>query len=403
MRDSKMKQVIVIGAGPGDVSLLTGKAKQEIERCDLVVATGRLFELFKNLHKNCVCVTLSEIENVVLSQPDGAKIAILASGDVGFYSISSILQKSLPDCGLRFLNGISSLQYLCAKLGIAYEGIKTVSVHGRDASALPFVCYHRLVFVLTGGVQKAHDVLREFALSGLGKVRVTAGENLSSENERILCGTAEELQNERFSDLTVLLIEHPDFADRHVFLRDESFTRGPKIPMTKESVRNLCLATLNILPADVVWDIGAGTGSVSCAMACRAYESFVYAVEQKEDAFSLLMENRQKLGAYNIVAVQGKAPDALLKLPAPDKVFIGGSGGNLNSIFEAVLGKNPSAKILLTAATLETLTEATDCFAQYGMTPDVLCLNVSQAQPLGGYRLMQAQNPVYLMGGQRHE
>ena len=101
-------------------------------------------------------------------------------------------------------------------------------------------------------------------------------------------------------------------------------------------------------------------------------------------------------------AIHGAAPECLKGLPAPDKVFIGGSSGNLGSIIDAALEKNPDAKILATAVTLETQAEALRCFSERGIAADAMCVNVSQAEPLGSYHLMKAQNPVWLIGGARN-
>lgn len=395
-----MKKVTVVGAGPGNPELLTIQAKLHIKRSDIVFATGRLFEKLGSLNQNTVRMTLSGLAHAVQAQPENVDITILASGDVGFYSISSLLTEQ-RGCVLSFQNGLSSLQYFCARLRVPYDDIKTVSVHGRDVSALPAVCYHPRVFVLTGGHQKAHDVICELISCGLGYVSVCVGENLSDETERIVRGTAQELSNEHFTDLAVMLVENPASVRACSFLRDADFVRG-KVPMTKEAVRSLCVARLGITPTDVVYDIGAGTGSVACAMARFACESFVYAVEQNEDGISLIHENRQKLGAYNVKAIHGAAPECLKGLPAPDKVFIGGSSGNLGSIIDAALEKNPDAKILATAVTLETQAEALRCFSERGIAADAMCVNVSQAEPLGSYRLMKAQNPVWLIGGARN-
>ena len=267
-----MKKVTVVGAGPGNPELLTIQAKLHIKRSDIVFATGRLFEKLGSLNQNTVRMTLSGLAHAVQAQPENVDITILASGDVGFYSISSLLTEQ-RGCMLSFQNGLSSLQYFCAKLRVPYDDIKTVSVHGRDVSALPSVCYHPRVFVLTGGHQKVHDVICELISCGLGYVSVCVGENLSDETE---------LSNEHFTDLAVMLVENPASVRACSFLRDADFVRG-KAPMTKEAVRSLCVARLGITPTDVVYDIGAGTGSVACAMARFACESFVYAVKQSTE------------------------------------------------------------------------------------------------------------------------
>jgi len=397
-----MMKVYVIGAGPGKIDFLSGYAAEVIAEADLLIATDRLYEKFKLLNKNSVACSLSNMQEQIQANRAVNSIAILASGDVGFYSISSTLKKVLTGCEVTWINGISSMQYLMAKMQIAYENIKTVSVHGREVSIIPAVCYNETVFVLTGGKYKAHDVIDELILSGLGKVTVTVGENLSDASERILTETAQNLKGIPFQDLSVMLIHNKNYVNASLLLKDGDFTRA-KVPMTKEEVRNLSLSKLNILPGDVVYDIGAGTGSVSIAMARLACESYVYAIEKEEDAVALLLQNREKLGAYNLKAIHAAAPEGIFDLPAPDKVFVGGSNGNLEKIFEAVLEKNPQVKIVVNAITLETLNEACTCFEKIGAEPEIFCVNSAKSEKIGRYHIMKAQNPVYIISGEKDE
>jgi precorrin-6Y C5,15-methyltransferase (decarboxylating) len=172
--------------------------------------------------------------------------------------------------------------------------------------------------------------------------------------------------------------------------------------MTKAAVRNLSLAALDIQPGDVVYDIGAGTGSVAIAMARRACEGFVYAIEKNAEAVSLLRQNRARLGAFNLKVIQSTAPAGMDDLPAPDKVFVGGSSGKLMDIFAAVLAQKPGARIVVNAITLETVHEAVNCFERWGIESAVVCANIAKAEKIGGYHLMKAQNPVYIITGEQH-
>lgn len=153
----------IIGAGPGDPSLVSAYALQAMREAQVVLATGRLWEAFQPILENVRLVSLTEMETFLTDNPeDLTKVAVLASGDVGFYSISKRLTEKLQGIWeIQRVSGISSLQYLCAKLNIDYDDIKTVSVHGRDRSIIPFVSYSGKVFVLTGGQYRAQDVAEQ--------------------------------------------------------------------------------------------------------------------------------------------------------------------------------------------------------------------------------------------------
>ena len=179
-------------------------------------------------------------------------------------------------------------------------------------------------------------------------------------------------------------------------MRDECFIRGD-IPMTKSEVRAVSLSKLELRKDSVVYDIGAGTGSVSVEAALLVPEGHVYAFEQKEEGCRLISANREKFGISNLTVAAGKAPEILAGYPAPDKVFVGGSGGSLEAILDMVFQRNPAAQVVLNVIALESLCRVTDYFKRRGMEPDITCVQVSRAQVRGGYHMMQGQNPVYII------
>lgn len=392
----------MIGAGPGEPSLISAYALEVMRGAQVVLATERLYEAFQPILENVRLVSLTEMETFLADNPeDVSRVAVLASGDVGFYSISRRLTEKLSGrWEIERVSGVSSLQYLSAKLNIDYDDIKTVSVHGRDRSVIPFVSYNGKVFVLTGGQYRVQDVAEQLYQANMGHVILHVGENLSSGQERILSAAPAVIREMEFGNLAVLLIENPHAADCRHQLRDEDFLRG-KVPMTKEEIRLLSVAKLDIHPQDVIWDIGAGTGSVSIALAYAASEGMVYAIERNEEAVALLAENRKRLGAYNVQIRQATAPEGLGKLPAPDKVFIGGSSGNMDAILEAVLRKNPTAQVVINAITLETLQAAVSSMEQRQMEPEILCASMAKADVVGGYHMMRGLNPIYILSGRR--
>ena len=169
--------------------------------------------------------------------------------------------------------------------------------------------------------------------------------------------------------------------------------------MTKQLVRAAILAELRPAPGSVCWDVGAGTGSVSVVLSRAAQR--VYAIECEPEGCELIGANRQKFGAWNLTVVQGMAPEALQSLPAPDCVFIGGSKGSMQGILEAALAANPAVRVCASAIALETLHTACSAMQAAGMQPAVSQIAVSSARPAGSLHLMMAQNPVWLITGQR--
>ena len=169
--------------------------------------------------------------------------------------------------------------------------------------------------------------------------------------------------------------------------------------MTKQRVRTAILAKLAVAPELVLWDVGAGTGSVSVELALAAPKGRVYAVEYKPEACDLIRQNREAFHAWNLKLVPGRAPEALQALPAPDAVFIGGSGGAMDAIVQAALEKNPHARLCISAIALETVQAALTALSARDVPATVTQLAVSETRPAGGLNLLMANNPIFLLTG----
>lgn len=393
-----MTLLSIVGIGVGHPELWTEKAKQVIASGDRILSTSESVLTSEVEFKVRYC-TLQELSSE-LEESSPNHTVVLVRGDCNFYSISQTLYKKFRDrYQIQFFNGISSIQYFSSKIGVAYSDVHIFSMHGREGSIVGKVAYQTKVFALTGGKYKAHDLCRVLEEHGLGSVRVWVGERLSYPDERILQGTAETLGREIFDDLSVMYIENPHASNPFAPLKDEEFLRG-EVPMTKEEVRWLSVQKLGIIPEDVVYDIGAGTGSVAIEMARKAFDGWVYGIERHTEACALIRENQNKHGAYNLTVIEAKAPDGLEKLPAPNKVFIGGSAGNFADILHTIKQKNPQVRVVANAITLQSLEEIRNSYKSEGLKNiEVICVNVAKAKKVGNYDMMMAQNPVYIVTG----
>lgn len=338
-----------------------------------------------------------------LLQTSGAENAVLVySGDTGFYSGASAMIEKLEALGVRarVLPGLSSIQLLAAALGRPWQGWNLVSAHGRICDPVAECMQGRPTFFLTGGSEDPATLCAQLAAEGFGDVQAVVGQCLGTPEEKIFRGSVKELAAGRFNSLSVLLVEAAEVLPRRApGLPDEAFERGD-VPMTKQEVRAAVLAKLAVRPEDILWDVGAGTGSVSVELALAAPRGRVYAVECRPEGCALIKANREKFRTRNLVLVEGLAPAALSDLPAPDAVFIGGSKGSLAAIVDAALDKNPDARICVSAIALESLSAAVAALTAKGRTVQVSQIAVSRAKAVGGLHLMMAQNPIYLITGE---
>ena len=392
-------KITVIGCGCGQESL-TAEAAEAVRGADLLLGAPRLLAQFPAKTEKLPALTAQEIAGA-LQTKNFENACVLFSGDSGFYSGARMLLPLLPEgCDRRVLPGISSLQLCAARLGEPWQNWRLCSAHGVACDPVAAVCHGQKAFFLTGGKLGPAEICRELTEAGLGALPVEAGENLGTEEERIRRGSAAALAKERFAPLSVLLADAaPRMRPRTPGLPDALFERGEKIPMTKREVRAAALAALGVGPGDICWDIGAGTGSVAIELALQA--EAVWAVEQDESALALAARNREKLGAWNLRLIPGRAPEALKNLPVPDAVFVGGSGGALREILAAVAEKNPKARICVPAIALETLHIAVQSLRELGYEMEVTQLSVSRGRSAGDLTLMLAQNPVWLIAGTR--
>lgn len=187
-------------------------------------------------------------------------------------------------------------------------------------------------------------------------------------------------------------------------MRDEEFIRA-KVPMTKAEIRAIVLSKLELQKASVLYDIGAGTGSVSIEASFQIPDGVVYAVEQKGHAVELIQSNCEKFRTKNVSVIHGKAPEALIDLPKPTHAFIGGSSGTVKSVVELIREKNQEARFVVTAITMETLAQITGLVNQLKLDAEFLSVQVSKTHKVGAYHMMKGENPIYIVtfGGSRDE
>ena len=402
-------RVDIVGAGPAGRDGLTLGGLEALEQAELVIGASRILEaLDLKGARQVALVSAADIAGLLDTEMAAgcSRVAVAVSGDVGLYSLATPLRAALagrPDIELVEHPGVSSLQCLCARLHMPWQNAYVLSAHGRECDVAGAAQSHGLTFALTGGVARAHDVCAQLTERGMGGLTVHVGENLCCEGERVVSGTAEQLSRETFSDLACMLIENPSPIERSwqaPGLRDTDFMRGAA-PMTKEEVRQAIVCKLRLTPDACVWDVGAGTGSVSVECGLAACEGRVYAVECEHERIELIAENARRLGALNVFTVEGTAPDALGSLPAPTHVFVGGSGGQLAAIIDTVLEANPEARIVVSAVCVETLGQALDAFKAHAMGDvEVGQISMAKAREVGGLHMMSAQNPVWLVSGQ---
>lgn len=396
-------EVTLVGIGPGSLQGFTQEAREACKNAQLLIGASRMLQAAAQPGQETVSAYRpEEILAAIQSHPEWERVTVALSGDVGFYSGARKLQELLerePQIRVRRIPGVSAIACFCAKLGISWEDAALVSMHGKRANVLSVVREHRHTLILAGNGNEIRRLGQDLMDSGLSGLRTAVGSALSYEEEIILQGDAGTLASYQGDALAVIYIENPRGGEGQSVhgLPDKAFLRG-KTPMTKEEVRSVSLSKLQLRRNSVVYDVGAGTGSVAVEAALQAAKGQVFAVERTGEGQRLIRENARRFQVDNLTLIAGEAPDALADLPAPDCVFIGGSGGRLREILETVFEKNPRARVVLSAITLETVAEATACLKELDTeAEEIIQLSVARAEKAGPYHLMKGQNPIFLI------
>lgn len=393
-------RVVIAGTGCGEQSF-SDALKAQLKAAQVVIGFKRAIDEVEKFDCSKT-ITVSGIEELIktIAGLGCGSVCVLVSGDSGFFSAAPSLCEALKEHEVRLLPGVSSVQALAAAINRPWQGWSFFSAHGRNINVCQAVSQNAETAFLCDNQNTPQALCQSLCEGGLKDVFAAVGENLGAENERVLCGAAEKIAAQEFSALSVLYIENKNVSRRvKIGLFDESFCRG-SLPMTKSEVRAVALSKLRLNRDDILWDIGAGTGSVTVEAALLLSKGTVYAVEKKREGIELIKKNALNHGAYNVECILGEVPEILKSLPAPDCVFIGGSTGRLSDIITAALSKNPNARIAFTAVSLETLCDA-NAVIKSGLikSPQIISLAVSCAKTLGEHNLFVAQNPVYIISG----
>ena len=364
---------------------------------------------------------------------------ILFSGDISLCSGAKNATEVFEQKGyeVKRISGISSVTLFANKLFLSLENVRIVSAHGRKVNVRYYVETNKETIILPSDADDARNICRD--LSDLN-VRIVAGCNLGCNDEKIveISSITNKITNDKDDidedkgdidkdklnkddiDKMVLLCSRDDTnnnllnsiegktllyvynenADNRIYaggICDSDIIRG-KTPMTKEEIRALSIRKLSLSQDAVVYDIGAGTGSISLEAALSSPDIKVFAIEKNEEAISLLSQNKEKFHVSNMEIVKGIAPDILNDLATPTHVFIGGSSGNMRDILKLVYDKNKNARVVINTVTAESFAEVMDLLKDYPyLEPDIIQVSVTRFRKAGRYHLADALNPVYII------
>ena len=403
-----MSRLTIAGIGPGNTAYLIPEAVERMRRAHTVIAARRTLPDLEAVcgDTDADFIAMGRIRDTLdrigVLLKEGHDVVLAVSGDPLMYSLYKTITNdpASRDWEMEILPGIGSLQMLGAAVGQTMEDAEIISVHGRSrtpGSIALAVKENPKVFFLCSKEQGPGWLSKIMLDYGMKDVTVYSGSDLSYENQQIMQGSPEEMAEKEFPALCVAMTfnPRPEKITRPCFLSDADFERG-KTPMTKEEIRALILQKMKVAADDVIWDLGAGTGSVSIECARQAPFGQVHSVEQAEEAVNLIRKNREKFGTDHLHVHHGRAGEIIPTLPDPDKVFIGGSGKELAAIMEHIASREGKCRVVITAVTLETIAEANSVIAEYTPDYDVIQATVGRGRKIGSYHIVDTNNPVMI-------
>ena len=430
----------MVGVGPGSGDYLTPAAKEAVLAAEVLVGGRKAMAL---------CSVPGKEQRLIGSDLEGAlayidearqskRVAVLLSGDPGFYSLLPRLSQRLGSGGIRVIPGISSLQLACARLGIKWEGLAVVSVHGRGLDSLAEIAGAKRAAVLTSPKNPPGAVCRRLLELGSRFGQAWVLTDLGLAGERIAHGSLETIAGQQRgsgNSILILLQEEPEPgwlpADRLSFgaspggtgeaiggegaagagedpsayldvvtpgLPDKLFRRGAAA-MSQEEVRALALCKARLKRGMVVYEIGAGTGSWTVEAARLVAPGTVWAVEKNPAAAALVRANLLKFGITNVRLVEGDAPDACCGWPPADCLLIGGSGGRLREILGLAGGwLSPGGRVVISAVTPDSFSGAWQAL-QDGRwdDQDTVMISLARVASRGGAQIWSGENPVFIL------
>ncbi|MDF1581866.1 MAG: precorrin-6y C5,15-methyltransferase (decarboxylating) subunit CbiE [Methyloprofundus sp.] len=421
------KRCQIIGVLDNGCAGLSAAALIALQQAEVVIAASRVLNLFAETLAHAECKDLTGHLSLVPAWINAAlaaqkKIVVLATGDPLCHGIASFLTRKLGAEKLEIMPNVSAIQLAFARIGMAWQDAKICSVHTKDAgewqvgsgaehglyALLQALQQHDRVAILTSPENNPARIARMLVMENMADLfSMVVAEDLLCADEKL------------FQDVTITALAEQEFTGNDVVIlsriqektaellfgyADQTFKqRKPdKGLITKREVRAVSLARLQLTRTSIVWDIGAGSGSVGIEAAKLCAQGHVYALEKNAADFAIATENARNFGLHNYTLIENKAPSGMQDWPAPHAVFIGGSGGELADLIALCLTKlHANGCLVMNFVTLENLNTALETLKQNGAVWDITQLQASRSQPILHMHRMQAENPVWIVCAQK--
>ncbi len=405
-------KVFILGVGSDGLRGLTGRARELLLAADLVLGSEHTLDRLPEVKAERLAIGANLADAVQAIETDLGKkrMVVVAGGDPLFYGVARYLCDRLGKDRFEVLPHVSSMQLAFARVKETWEEayLTNLATHPLE-DVLDKVRTAETVGLFTSEHEGPPQIAKQLLARGLDYFRAFVCENLGSPDERVTQAELAEIAEMEFAPLNVMILkrkpgrpdqQRPAAGRRRFGNPDDVFAQSrPKSGLiTQAEVRAIALARLDVQPASVVWDIGAGSGAVALEAAQLATGGMVYAIEQDAADYHLIVANAEAFAVKNLKAIHGVAPAVFAGLPAPDAIFVGGLGREVARLLEAAYrALRPAGRMVVNVATLENLGAAYEALKRCAGPVEALLINIARANEQLETLRFEALNPNFLL------
>ena len=426
--------IYIIGIGVEGKSSLSQRALGLIEGAGALIGGRRHLACFPEFQGKKIVIGSDLNKIIKVLTPHSSLLTphyavVLATGDPNFFGIADFIIKKIGRELVEIIPNVSAMQEAFARIKENWNDARFLSVHGRgkvrsqesgvrsQKDIIDEIVYYDKVGIFTDPDNTPARIAKALLNKDIDNYKAYVCEDLGTEQERVTAGSLKRIIKKRFSPLNVMILirsqesgvrgqreklRTPNPELRTLFgIPDSAFSHS-KGMITKEEIRVIAISKLKLKNDSIVWDIGAGCGSISIEAALLARKGKVFAIEKEKSRAMHIEKNKKRFAISNLEIINGNAPDCLKELPMPDAVFIGGGGEDIGKIL-AVCSKKLTVRgrIVVNAITLDTLKTATDFFKKSNWNSETVSVNIAKTKDIAKLQLFNAYNPIFITIGEK--
>ena len=404
-----MNPVSIIGMGM-TVEDLTARHLEIIDQADILVGGKRLLDLFKEsrARKKVIGRDIDGVVNFVRQEMKKKHVVVLASGDPLFFGIGRRMVDAVGARNTRIYPNISSVSAAFARIKEAWDDVRVISLHGRDNERRLFKALEEenKIAVLTDPKNNPARLAARLLEKQVLNYKICVLEALGSASEKFNWYTLPEAVGMKFFEPNMVILKRSPIRQelkKRLYLGSpDSWYDHDQGLITKSEVRVITLSKLRLLTEHILWDLGAGSGSVSLEAALFIRKGEIFAVEKNSTRVAYMKNNKKRFGINHLKIVHSELPHGLDALPRPDRVFIGGGGKQLKSIIAAVAQLlKPNGVIVINTVLLPNLEVALATLKKLDFETEVIQAQINRSRQMPWAERLEAQNPVWIISGFR--